>query len=63
MVRRVRAYLIVSKGDIDVTDLEIEIRPEVKKTEKDVTGWGETEELKDKKIAGINGFGRGWDHM
>lgn len=38
MVRRIRADLIVSKGDIDVTDLEIEIRPEVKNTEKDVTG-------------------------
>lgn len=62
MVRRIRADLIVSKGDIDVTDLEIEIRPEVKNTEKDVTGWDETEESKAKKIVGINGFWRGWDH-
>lgn len=32
MVRRMKAYLVVSKGTIDVTDLEIE------NTEKDVTG-------------------------
>lgn len=36
MVRRMRTYLVVSKGNIDVTDLETEITLEVQNTEKEI---------------------------
>lgn len=55
MVRRMRANLVVSKGNTDVRDLEIEMRIEVKNIEIDVTGWRETGELKGKKVVGIDG--------
>lgn len=32
-----RTYLVVSKGNIDVTDLETEITLEVQNTEKEIT--------------------------
>lgn len=57
MVRRLRANLVVSKGKIDVTDLEIEIRLEVRNTELDVAGWGESGALKGQKVWASMGVG------
>lgn len=72
-----RADLIVSKGNTDANDLETEIRLQVKKTEKDITGLGETKDPKVRMLLASMGFGesetthksvvalermRGWEH-